>query len=96
MRGDNPEDAYSAAVKLTLKSPNDEDNRLAGHASLLAGHIREAANFYAAADSHTNPRPPAEDAKGISERQRKTIIDEINFLAPKRFDPLTLDILLDL
>lgn len=84
MRGDDPESAYKAASRLVMENPTEEDYRLAGHASLLAGQLREAANFYNGA---------AEKAERGD--VRKTIIDEINFLAPERFDSIALDILLD-
>lgn len=85
MRGDNPEGAYAAASNLVLTDPSEEDFRLAGHASLLSGRLREAANFYSA----------TAEKRGEADI-RKIIRDEINFLAPERFDSIALDILLDI
>lgn len=87
MRGDNYPAAYETAKKNLEKSRDAESLLLAAHAAFLAGNFREARGLYSETVEY----------EGNADRKffRGKIIDEINFLAPKRFDSIALDIILD-
>lgn len=84
LRGDDSDTLASTAAKLASSSPAPEDWRLIGHAALIGGRYRDAAEAYDKGRDNMT-----------SIKYRHKLRDELNFLSPKRFDSIALDIILD-